>query len=1151
MELQLESLRSALADRYAVEGEVGRGAMAVVFLAHDLRHDRRVAVKVLNPQLTASLGPKRFLREIRITAGLHHPHILPLYDSGEARGLLYYVMPFVEGESLRDRLRREHQLPVTDALHITLEVADALAFAHAHGIVHRDVKPGNILLEAGHAILADFGVARAVSAAGEETLTRSWTGIGVGTPTYASPEQSRGEPGLDGRSDLYSLGCVLYEMLAGRPPFRGGSPESVVRQHLTAEFPPITALRPKVLDSVSSALDRVLSKEPADRYSTAIEFMEALEAGRGSPESEATRPEVTFRVLGSVELRGRDGGEIASVLSQPKRLALLAYLAAATPRGFHRRDKLLGLFWPELDQERARAALRNALYVLRQALGEDILLGRGDEEVGLDFDRLWCDAAEYEEALNGGAAGQALDLYRGDLLEGFFLSDVPEFERWLEDRRQALRVKALNASQTLARQDEEAANLTGAIRWTRRAMDLEPLQERALQRLLTLLDRVGDRSGAIRAYERFAERLRAELEVEPAPETESLIEEIRSRERTRAGHDEEARGPTPPPAEALHRAAPGATPDSRITAGSRRRNRGRILASWTAAAVVLVAGAVTLSRLGPGRSPMDDQLVAVIPFENRTGDPGLDDIVGLAAEAATREIARGSGLRVVPTVTVDAALRRIREFQGDPARAVAAVAGAGIAVTGAVRVRRDSLIFEGQILEAKENRVLYVMRPAQSPADDPDVAVQALVDQITATLARHAEFGETLVGRQPPPSLAAYREYRMGLEAFDWAHQDDTDILAALEHFRRAADMDSTYAAPLLSQLRLYYDLGTAPAWASVDSVLARLQLMRAGLTPSEEAYLDLWAGLIRGDHDAAAVAARRGFAIDPRSFAFIAGYVEMRRNRHAAALVYFEQVDTMYAAFMPRPGFSQVPYFKAWALHLLGRHEEELAIALEARQRFPDDTRIRQIELGARVALGQFAEVERLVEEGLNAGDDELLFLLSREYRVHGHEDRAVEAAERLLDIYRNHCPPARGQAYCRPRSADQLAFLGRHPEALEIYRERWLSSFEGRIAEGLPVGIGLLSRVGVAAAWEGDAALVSTVDSLLAARHRHYDNGQGTLWRAIIAAHSGQLEQAMALFRQAVDEGVPWNPAWHVSDWYDPLRGYPPFEQFIRPKG
>jgi tetratricopeptide (TPR) repeat protein len=268
-----ERLNAALADRYQIEGEIGRGGMAAVYLAEDLKHHRKVAIKVMAPDLAATMGPDRFLREVEISAGLDHPHILPLYDSGEADGFLFYVMPYVEGESLRDRLERERQLPLDEALAIAREVADALSYAHGHDVIHRDIKPANILLAGGHARVADFGIAHAVTVAGGDRLTA--TGMAVGTPTYMSPEQAAGSREFDGRSDLYSLGCVLYEMLAGAPPFTGPA-ESVVRQHLSVDPAPITNLRPAVPPGVAAVLMRALAKTPADRFSPAAQFAEAL-----------------------------------------------------------------------------------------------------------------------------------------------------------------------------------------------------------------------------------------------------------------------------------------------------------------------------------------------------------------------------------------------------------------------------------------------------------------------------------------------------------------------------------------------------------------------------------------------------------------------------------------------------------------------------------------------------------------------------------------------------------------------------------------------------------------------------------------------------------------------------------------------------------
>ena len=275
-----------LAARYRVERELGRGGMATVYLAHDLRHDRPVAVKVMRTELGASLGADRFLQEIRIAARLRHPHILPVHDSGEAGGQLWYTMPFVEGESLRQRLTRGGPLPLDDALRVATQVLGALAYAHAQGIVHRDIKPENILLEGDQAVVADFGVARAVSAAGEARLTG--TGLAMGTPAYMSPEQATAARDLDGRSDVYAMGCVLYEMLAGQAPFVGATAQQLLARHAIDPVPSLHTVRATVPANVEEAIGRALAKAPVDRFTTASEFADALNAPRSGPFTPAT-----------------------------------------------------------------------------------------------------------------------------------------------------------------------------------------------------------------------------------------------------------------------------------------------------------------------------------------------------------------------------------------------------------------------------------------------------------------------------------------------------------------------------------------------------------------------------------------------------------------------------------------------------------------------------------------------------------------------------------------------------------------------------------------------------------------------------------------------------------------------------------------------
>jgi tRNA A-37 threonylcarbamoyl transferase component Bud32/tetratricopeptide (TPR) repeat protein len=271
----LQGIRRALEGRYAIQGELGRGGMATVYLADDLKHERRVALKVLKPELTASVGAARFLREIRIAAQLQHPNILPLIDSGEVDGSLFYVMPFVEGETLQARLAREGSLPLEDAIRIARETANGLAYAHERGIIHRDVKPGNIMLSDGHAIIADFGIARAIGEAGPSRLTE--TGLAIGTPAYMSPEQWSDAASVDGRSDVYALSCVLFEMLAGEQPFLGSTVQAVLARHSQDAIPSIRILRSTVPMAVEAVIMKGMAKVAADRFATAADFGVAVE----------------------------------------------------------------------------------------------------------------------------------------------------------------------------------------------------------------------------------------------------------------------------------------------------------------------------------------------------------------------------------------------------------------------------------------------------------------------------------------------------------------------------------------------------------------------------------------------------------------------------------------------------------------------------------------------------------------------------------------------------------------------------------------------------------------------------------------------------------------------------------------------------------
>jgi serine/threonine-protein kinase len=347
-----QQLKAAVADRYVIEQELGAGGMATVYLAHDAKHNRKVALKVLRPELAAVIGAERFLKEIEVTANLQHPHILPLHDSGEADSFLYYVMPYVEGETLREKIEREKQLGVTEAVEISRNVAAALDYAHRQGVIHRDIKPENVLLHDGQPLIADFGIALAVSHAGGTRLTE--TGLSVGTPHYMSPEQAMGDRELDARSDVYSLGAMLYEMLTGDPPHTGSTAQAIVAQILTEDPRPLALRRKTVPPHVAAAVDQALQKLPADRFGGAAEFSTALTNTAFTGTTVATKSVQAAAVGGGTWRR-------AAIALGAAVLALAAVAVLGWLRPVPRPVVRVGMAFPENEAPAGAATLRFAM----------------------------------------------------------------------------------------------------------------------------------------------------------------------------------------------------------------------------------------------------------------------------------------------------------------------------------------------------------------------------------------------------------------------------------------------------------------------------------------------------------------------------------------------------------------------------------------------------------------------------------------------------------------------------------------------------------------------------------------------------------------------------------------------------------------------
>jgi eukaryotic-like serine/threonine-protein kinase len=474
-------LATALAERYRIERELGQGGMATVYLARDLRHKREVAIKVLRPELAAALGPERFLREIETTANLRHPSILPLYDSGEAGGFLFYVMPFVEGESLRDCLTRDKQLPVDTALQIAREAADALGYAHARGVIHRDIKPENILLESGHAVVADFGIAKAVSAAEGGSLTQ--TGLAVGTPAYMSPEQVLADTTLDGRSDLYSLGCVLFEMLTGEPPFAAATPQRTIARRLTEPPPMPAARRPEIGAQLSDAIQRALATDPADRPATAAEFVESLaqpvpvnfRSGVTATFARAGAPRAAGLVVLPFVNRSPDSGdeyfsdglteEIISDLASIKALSVISRTSAMRFKGTDKDVRSIGR---ELGVRYAlEGSVRKAGSSLR--ITAQLIDAEADAQLWSEkYSGTMDDVFEVQERVSREivkALGVTLSSSEDQRLAARPIQNVRAFELFLQARQEIRGFTTVARGKELARQAMEIEGKTAPLLW--------------------------------------------------------------------------------------------------------------------------------------------------------------------------------------------------------------------------------------------------------------------------------------------------------------------------------------------------------------------------------------------------------------------------------------------------------------------------------------------------------------------------------------------------------------------------------------------------------------------------------------------------------------------------------------------------------------
>jgi len=824
------------------------------------------------------------------------------------------------------------------------------------------------------------------------------------------------------------------------------------------------------------------------------------------PADAGNRKPVRLDVLGGIGLHSGDV-ELGQVLVQPKRFALLAYLALRRPGGFLRRDELLGAFWADSTEDRARAALRQALRFLRRHLGEGVIVNRGNAEVGIAAEAVRCDALAFLQALELGRDEAAVERYGGELLPGFLLDGVWEFDRWLQAERQRLRVAAAEAALRLGDDAEQEGDLGRAAERVRWALRLEPTNETVGRRLISLLARSGNRPGAVEAYEALATRLARDFDLEPSPETVELLAAVQAQE-------------------------------------------GDGSASPAAGSAALVAGA-------PGPPPPSPQRVLVLQMENLTGDPALDTLGRLTADAVAQGLATIPELEVLPPMAGGGSPPSAGEAPAELVE-LAQPMGAGTVVGGAIHLEGDRLRFQVRFTDVAGGKLLRGPEPVDTHRSRPLEGVEELRERIMTSL------GPALTRRAVhvreaarPPGMEAYREYMAGLERFirrEWR--------SALVHFRRSATLEPDYALPRVVSAIALWNLGELDEAETAASEAAGLS---QSLGRFERAVLAMVLAWLKGDWAAAHQAAGEQADLAPGSIPHFQVAEEARRlNRPRQAREVLGRLDPD-AGEMRGWIFYWIELTQAH--HLVGDHARELEAASRCRRAHPDDPVAALLEIRALAGLGRSSDVIRVVEQTLASPatqaplPGELLVEAALELRAHARPEPdardASEAAEALLGQavawYREKIREAESESL-RRELGRALYHAGQYDEAETVFDELARSS-EGGVQ---PIGYhhGHLQAhldegyLAVIAARRGDAEDVDRRCSRLERLDRPFLYGAQWFWLAAVSALLDDRDRAVRMLRRAFAGGLPMELFIHTDPHLARLRGYGPFDALMRPR-
>ncbi|HUF49390.1 MAG TPA: tetratricopeptide repeat protein [Longimicrobiales bacterium] len=863
---------------------------------------------------------------------------------------------------------------------------------------------------------------------------------------------------------------------------------------------------------------------------------------------------IELRTLGTISVHMTGGREPRALLPQGKRVALLLYLALERPRTFHRREVLLGLFWPDSTPERARRALNQSIYVLRRALGADAIEARGYEELGIAAGAVTCDALEFERALAEGRTADALSLYGGRLLDGFDAEGAAGFERWLEEERGRYRDAAVSAALAHAAALEDAGEVVEAAYWTRRACSWAEFDERVLRELLLRLDRAGDRAGALREYATFVASLEAELGLDPEDETAALAERLRERTAHRAAVTPPVPAVTPPQSAAaalpssaapLPAAPPSAAAPSPAAPDRERRVQrrwGRYAAAAALSAVVLWAGVGRWDVVPRGISSAEvpqRPRVLVAALSNQTGDSALDALGRLAADWIAQGLTRSALVEAVPVAAVLRAERAlIAELGPELAPAVALRLarenGAGLVVHGGIFRSGDSATVTVQLRDTT-GRVLRAITGIGLRASDPLPGLRRLREQMIGAVATavDARFSGWSDAASQPPSLQAYQLYAEGLAAYlrmDW--------LEATTRFRRAAQLDSAFTAPLVWALRAHWNAGQ---YAATDSIIARILPLRDRMEPWDRAIFGYFHADARGDPPGTYHALQRVVAISPGSeWVYHLGVAALYTNRPREAIQHLRAVD-------PERGWLKDwrPYWPVLleAYHNGGQFAGELqAIADMERARGAAAPAAR---LRALAALGRVPEAvqlhrQLLAERGQDWRAARRAIALARELKAHGSPDHASALLEATLVWFDRIADDTETPMHAGTRAL-LLYELGSHDAARALLEA---GAAERRTWENM-------GHLGLTAAATGDTATALAAERWFQEQHKRTHYGEDTVWRAGIMARLGYTARALQLLQQAYDEGLNQSLSLHVHPALAPLWGVARFEARMRPAG